>query len=333
MDFQQNNTYTHEHITIESHLPKLGKEQITRSILDGLQDNPKHISSMFFYDARGSLLFEDITLLKEYYPTRTEIELIKQAAQEIAPTLIETNIVELGSGDCSKISLLLEAIPPHLIDSIHYTPVDISLSAIENSTHCLLRRFPGIAIHGIAADFIHQLHLIPKKDRHLYCFFGSTLGNLSRKDARQFFLDLGRSMHQGDTFLLGVDMVKDISTLESAYNDSQKVTAEFNLNILNVVNDLIGTDFDTALFKHLAFYNAVHSRIEMHLVARQDMEISCPHINRAIYIKKGERIHTENSHKFTDEHIKDLAGSAGLKILKTYTDNNNWFSLISMAKT
>jgi L-histidine N-alpha-methyltransferase len=299
-----------------------------REIFSGLASASKHIPSKYFYDARGSVLFEEITRLPEYYLTRTEKSILPSVANEIRGLLEDVDIIELGSGDCSKISILLSAVPARRMPSIRYVPIDVSRSAIEESARTLPSRFYGLSIQGIVADFTTQLALVPRGRRRLFCFFGSTIGNFSRGEAVRFMGDLGGIMRPGDAMLLGVDMVKDKHILESAYNDRRGVTAEFNRNILRAVNDLTGTDFDPDRFEHLAFYDSGHSRIEMHLRAERDMEISSPHLDGGVRICAGETIHTENSRKFTEEAIDDLALASGLRIDNRYTDKNRWFSVV-----
>jgi L-histidine N-alpha-methyltransferase len=246
--------------------------------------------------------------------------------------LKDIDIVELGSGDCSKISILLEAVPSRFLRSVRYIPVDVSQSVVEESAAILVSTFPGMSIHGVVADFMKQLDLIPKGLRRFFCFLGSTVGNLSKEDAIGFFRNLGKAMRTGDMLLLGTDMVKDKEILEKAYNDSAGVTAEFNLNILNVVNNIANTNFHPEAFEHMAFYNEELSRIEMHLKAIEDLEVVSPFIEENIIIRKGETIHTENSHKFTSERIEDFASAACLEIQHIFSDEKKWFSLILLAK-
>jgi L-histidine N-alpha-methyltransferase len=313
-------------------LPKTGDHELEKNIFAGLTSFSKKISSVFFYDAKGSKLFEEITKLSEYYLTRTEVTLLKEAAPQIADKLRNVDIVEFGSGDCTKISILLDTIPGEFIDTVCYVQVDVSIDAVEKSSNILLNKFSGIRIHGIVADFISQLDVISKDTKKVFCFLGSTIGNFSMEEAMQFLVDLSEIMHSGDLLLLGFDMVKSKEVLEEAYNDSRHVTERFNKNILNVVNSHIGTDFDPDAFEHIAFYNERFSRIEMHLKAINDLEVSCPSLPTTISIKKGETIHTENSYKFTDENIKSLASGAGLEIQNIFTDKNKWFSLVQLIK-
>ncbi len=242
------------------------------------------------------------------------------------------DIVELGSGDCSKISILLNSIPKHNLDSINYIPVDVSYSALQGSSEELLVLFPELSINAIIADFVNQLNVIPDNRECMFVFLGSTLGNFTEDIANKFLTELSSKMNQGDMFLLGVDLLKPLHILHNAYNDSQNITSDFNKNILNVINDIIDSDFNINDFEHKAFFNEQKSRIEMHLVAKRDLIIMSPFINSEIHLKKGENIHTENSYKFSHEQIKNFEEISGLKIKETYTDANNWFALVLFEK-
>lgn len=319
-------------LQIDNYLPEGGNKTVVKEILEGLGSARKRISSKYFYDATGSKLFKAITCLPEYYPTRTEKPLIKTAADAVCQMFDHTDIVELGSGDCSKISILLEGVCACTPHPPRYIPVDVSQSAIEESAEILASTFPNLAIHGIVADFTTQLERIPNGNKRLYCFFGSTLGNFSREQTSRFLDLLSTTMHPGDRLVLGVDRIKEKQILENAYNDRQGITAAFNRNILNVVNNLAGTDFNPQDFKHLAFYNDVEHRIEMHLTARTDMIVSTPHLTEPLTIEQGERIHTENSYKFSDASITALGDDHGLDIEAVFTDRKKWFSVVQYVK-
>lgn len=319
-------------VTIDNFLRKNSDKQIEKTILSDLTRSPKKISSMFFYDEKGSKLFEEITKLPEYYLTRTEIPLIKKAAGYLKDTLKNVNIIEFGSGDPTKISLILESIPEKNQEKITYVPLDVSHAAIQESCNFLLQKYPQLTIHGIVADFMTQLEVIPKKSNKVLCFLGSTIGNFTRKQAEDFLKELHHIMHPGDRLLLGFDMVKNKEIIENAYNDDQKVTEQFNKNILTVVNNLVGTDFNPDDFEHVAFYNDAFSRIEMHLKATKQIKISSPLLSTPITIKRGELIHTENSHKFTIDHIYKLAANAHFEIEKIFSDEKQWFSLAVLTK-
>jgi L-histidine Nalpha-methyltransferase len=319
-------------ITLSNCLPPPNSGEAVAEIIQGISSVPPYIPSRFFYDGTGSALFEEITRLPEYYPTRTEKAILKDNADVIAGELENADIVELGSGDCSKISILFDAIPAGIRETIRYIPVDVSPAAIVKSAETLSRKYPEISIHGMLADFLKHLGDIPGENRKLICFFGSTIGNLDPVQTSRLLLNISNEMQEGDQFLLGLDIVKDIRVLEDAYNDSHKVTAAFNKNILNVVNQHAKTNFDPRLFDHLAFYNQSESRIEMHLKAMKEMDITSPYLPDPVHLEKGGTIHTENSRKFTSGDTREISGLTGLKLKQVYSDNRRWFSLVHLVK-
>lgn len=313
-------------------LKEIDTGKVKDEILQGLNSQPKYISPKYFYNAGGSELFESITELKEYYPTRTEKSILSGIGTKLEMDFKNLNIVELGSGDPSKIRLLLHQIPSKELSGLHYYPVDISQSALESSMMQLAEEFPEITITGIVADFMQQFSKLPKIRNRLFCFLGSTIGNLTPDERMNFMQGLGNEMESGDHLLLGLDMVKDSSVLHRAYNDSQEITAAFNKNILNVVNGIIDTSFDSTDFEHLAFYNENEQRIEMHLKATRDRNIRINGNHETLNIKKGETIHTENSYKFSNEDIESIGRQAGLKAVSVFTDEQKWFSLVLYSK-
>ncbi len=333
MDKEIEKRIVSERISIENCLPDISTDNIREEILSGFTANQKYISSKYFYNKEGSLLFEKITELEEYYPTRIEKAIIESNKLEIVKDIAGKAIIELGSGDCSKIGLLLQAVPVKDLDTITYIPVDFSLSAIRDSVKCLKNNFPGLKIEGAAADFLHRLDFIPKQRKKILCFFGSTIGNLSHQEAVNFIKEVSAILIPGDKFILGMDMVKEKEFLEKAYNDSKNITADFNKNIFNTINPIIKTNIDPDNFEHRAFYNEDQNRIEMHLLALENLNFTSPFSDKVIEIRKGESIHTENSHKFTGDDIRKFASSGGLKISNIYTDNpNQWFSLVLFEK-
>ena len=318
--------------TIINCLPEIGHETAVEEIIDGLTSQPKRISSKFFYDKKGSGLFEKITALEEYYPSRTEKAILQSLPLCAITDCSDVDIVELGSGDHSKITLLLEKVPAASLPGVRYFPVDISRPALEASVKELTCMFPGLAVQGIVADYIHQMHLVPGDRKKLYCFLGSTVGNLDREEAMAFVHDISETMNPGDGFLIGFDRIKEVRILETAYNDAQGLTAQFNRNILNVVNGLIESDFNPENFGHRAFYDRECQRIEMHLEAMTDVCVKTPFTQEDILISKGECIHTENSHKFDEEDIRMIAGNAGLVVKNIFSDEREWFSLVQYGK-
>jgi L-histidine N-alpha-methyltransferase len=301
-------------------------------ILTGLMAAKKYLPCKFFYDEAGSKLFEQITRLEEYYPSRTEKSILKRHAEELMQGAEGASLVELGSGDCSKISILLQVLPRAMLKTSTYVPIDVSMSAMKESRSKLRERFGAIEVCGIVADFMQQIHRVSQHENRIFCFFGSTIGNLDRQDAVRFIAKLGKLIKKGERLLLGLDMVKDKAVLERAYNDEKGITARFNKNILNVANKILGTDFEPKYFQHHAFFDDEKQRIEMHLVATEDMIVKSPFFEEDLEIAKGQTIHTENSHKFTSHHIGEFASVSGLSVRAVYTDNNRWFTLTDYIK-
>lgn len=327
MNFFDITTKINPRFQISNFLSVEPKAKIIREIYTGLTAEQKYVSSRFFYDDIGSELFEEITSLPEYYPTRTEKRILKEKVDAILGDFDKLDMVELGSGDCSKISVLLDTIPKHKISNVNYIPVDVSEAAVLKSADILSCKYHGLKIHGVLADFMKHLGSLPGNSPRLICFFGSTLGNLTRKQVNEFFRNLKHLMKPDDKLILGLDMVKDPLILHKAYNDTQGVTAQFNKNSLNVINHIAESNFNTSDFKHLAFYNDKEARIEMHLEAMNNVKISSKHFPESISIAKGETIHTENSHKFLPEQISKFEIISGLKLKKSFTDVHQYFSL------
>jgi len=315
-------------IPVTNLLAAENREDEIAQIFEELKREKKSIPSRFFYNEAGSLLFEKITALPEYYPTRTELSIVKTQAASILGDFDTLDIIDLGSGNELKASVLLSALPENRMQDVRYIPVDVSESALTSSAVRLKDQYPSLHIHPLLADFMKEFTHIPRNGRKLFCFFGSTIGNLDTADAHEFLRRMKNRMEPGDMFLLGLDMVKDRQTLHDAYNDSLGVTAEFNLNILNAVNAFAGTNFDTGDFEHLAVYNEACRRMEMYLEAKRDIEIRSQHFPDKISLSKGERIHTENSHKYTRADIEGYASASGLTLGNIYTDSRGWFSLL-----
>ena len=332
MNYVNEDIVVRNRISITNQLQEIGIEEVRKEIIEGLLAEQKSISSKYFYNQAGSLLFEKITRLEEYYPTRTEKTILKA----IAPGLMEQygtyDIVELGPGDHSKISILLRAAESLGMNSMHYLPMDISQPALHSSAEMLVDLFPRLQVEAYALDFITQFDVVQRKRPALICFFGSTIGNFEWEDSLNLLQNISSSMKKDDVLLLGMDLVKPEEVLHAAYNDAEGVTEAFNLNILNNVNDLIHSDFDPKDFEHLAFYNKEHSRIEMHLVARKELSIRSPFSPQEILIGKGEHIHTENSHKYDRVHIRKIVEATGLRLVHTHTDERNWFALTEFVK-
>ena len=308
------------------------KNDIGKEIREGLAASQKYIPCKYFYDTRGSKLFKEICQLPEYYPTRTEISILRDIAPELMETFADKDIVELGSGANLKIGIMLDSVDKSTRATLRYIPVDISQSVVIEASQDLLERYPELQVLGIIADFTSQLDVIPTERPLMFCFLGSTIGNMGEDETISFLQSISENMKPDDRLLVGFDMVKTRETVEVAYNDSMGVTAEFNKNILNVVNNGLNANFDPSHFDHLAFFNEDHDRIEMHLRANRDISVKFESIDLEIKFKKGETIHTENSRKFTKKSIGDLASRAALSIQNWYSDPAGWFSLVVMMR-
>ena len=334
MNFTETGIFQKQKISVISLLPEIGIEQVRQEIITGLTSAEPFISSKFFYNETGSKLFKEITQLKEYYPTRTEKEILAKIAPDLVNRDSSYEIIVLGSGDCSKITILLNAVKQQNLQNLKYIPVDFSQSAIEDSAKELSERFSELEISGYVADFIHQVHLIPHtKTPRMICFLGSTIGNFPKKEAKEIVLSLSNELLDGDSLLIGFDLVKPEQSLHAAYNDSLDVTKKFNKNILNFVNEIIKTDFDLNNFDHLSYFNQDRSRIEMHLVANKNCTVNSQYLNKPLQFKTGDSIHTENSHKYTMETIEELIDGSGLVILNSYFDSRKWFTLVEFERS
>ena len=290
----------------------------------GLAREPKEIPPKYFYDARGSELFDRITTLPEYYPTRCERAILNRHAPSIVAGLEE--LVELGSGTASKTRALLYAMAAEgRLD--RYVPFDVDESVVDRCAAKLVEVYPGLRVHGVVGDFNTHLERIPVGDRRLFAFLGGTIGNLHPADRRSFLMRLHDAMEPGDRLAVGFGLIVDEDRLEAAYNDSQGVTADFNRNALRVLNAGLGGDFDPEAFEHVAFYERAHSRIEMWLRASGEQRISLPGAGLDVRLAAGEAIRTEISTKFTPRTIAQELCSAGLRLRRVLTDADGLFGL------
>jgi dimethylhistidine N-methyltransferase len=297
-------------------------------VLAGLQTKPKRLSPKYFYDAAGSQLFERITELPEYYPTRCELSILRDHAQAIAALLPAGGcLLEFGSGSSKKIRALLGAAPAVAA----YVPVDISAEMLQQEAATLRRDMPRLTVLPVTADFTQPFALpeeIASLPRAGY-FSGSTIGNFEPHEAAAFLRHAGRMLGPDAALLIGVDLVKAPEILHAAYNDAAGVTAQFNLNVLARLNRELGADFDLATFEHHAFYNRERHRIEMHLASlkRQTVRLC----GQAIGFRAGETIHTESSYKYTPDSFGALARGAGWTPLTAWTDGDGYFSVQALA--
>jgi len=293
-------------------------------VVAGLSDTPKWLSAKYFYDAAGSALFEEITRLPEYYPTRTELSILTRCAGEMSGYIpLSAALVEFGTGSTKKARILIDAAP----QLAAYVPVDISPEFLAQEAAAVRRDVPWLPVLPVAADFTRDFELPAQiRSRPRVGFFpGSTIGNFEPGDATEFLRQAARVLGQGATMIVGVDLTKDEAVLNAAYNDAAGVTAEFNLNILARMNRELDGNFDVASFRHRAFYNTEHHRIEMHLESLRAQTVTVA--GRAVSFEKGETIHTENSYKYTVDSFRALARDAGWRWAATWTDEKNYFSL------
>jgi len=293
-------------------------------VINGLGDDPKWLSAKYFYDATGSDLFEQITQLPEYYPTRTELAILGENARAIAASIpLGAALVEFGAGSSRKARIMLAAAP----QIAAYVPVDISPELLAQEAVRVRHDMPHVAVFPVAADFTRDFDLPPQiRNRpHVGFFPGSTIGNFEPEDATEFLRQAARVLGSGATMIVGVDRIKDEPVLNAAYDDAAGVTAKFNLNILRRMNRELGGDFDLAAFRHRAFYNAADHRIEMHL---ESLRAQTVHVaGRNFTFARGETIHTENSYKYTIESFRALAEAAGWRPVATWTDPHDYFAV------
>lgn len=300
--------------------------ELYEAAIEALSANPKKISPKWFYDEAGSALFEEITKLPEYYPTRVETSILRDRASELA-TLLKPNsvLVELGSGASVKTRILLDAMPG--LET--YAPLDISAHFLAQTAHDLAKDYPRLNVRPITADFMMQINLPASiADAPKVLFFpGSTIGNLDHAQARQLLSQL-RAWHNVDAFVLGVDLVKNTQILIDAYDDSAGVTAAFNKNLLTRLNREALADFDLDAFEHQSRWNADLNRIEMHLVSTIDQDVLIG--SKSFYFAQGESLHTESSHKFTQDTLRQLASDSGWALDDLWTDPGQRFALATL---
>ncbi|MGC1510343.1 L-histidine N(alpha)-methyltransferase [Ketobacter sp. MCCC 1A13808] len=296
-------------------------DQFTNDVLTGLSQQQKTLPSKYFYNSRGSRLFDRICDLEEYYPYRTELSLLPRIAQEVSALLQQPyDIVEFGAGSLVKIRLLLQ----HLEHIRNFVPLDIAGEHLNKASALLKSEFPALSVMPIVCDFTRKVSLPTELTLPRLGFFpGSTIGNFTPQAAQTFLSNARKTLGPNAMLLIGVDSKKDPHILHRAYNDSLGVTAEFNVNLLQRINEEICGDFDVQAFQHYAFYNTRQGRIEMHLVSQKRQEVTIGHTRFSF--AEGESIHTENSHKYTTQEFRDLAQKAGWQIRSTWADEQQLF--------
>ncbi|HLG73919.1 MAG TPA: L-histidine N(alpha)-methyltransferase [Chloroflexota bacterium] len=319
-------------LTVEFHHLGLDKRQaLIDDVRAGLTRNPKELPPRWFYDDHGSELFEQITELPEYYQTRTEAAILRANAQDVIERARPASIVELGAGASTKTRLLIaEGRREDVLD--WFVPFDVSDGIVQRAARELLHEYPGLRIHAVIGDFTDHLDRIPRFGRQLVIFLGGTMGNFLPPQRQAFLDSVSRMLDPGDTFLLGVDLVKDRTELVAAYDDAQGVTAAFNLNVLNVINRELDANFDLSAFAHLARYDEEKDWIEMHLRSLRNQRVSIPGAELTVDFREGELMRTEISAKFTRPRVEEFLAGSGLRLQAWYTDDRHRFALALAAK-
>ena len=315
-------------LTVDRHLPPdFAEESLRADVRAGLTGAPKTLPPKWFYDKAGSDLFEEITRLPEYYPTRAEREILDTRAAEIAAATRASTVVELGSGSSEKTRLLLDAL--RAAGSLRrYVPVDVSESALAAAADALLADYPRLLVHAVVADFEAHLQLIPDHgDRRLLVFLGGTIGNFEPVARARFLAGVRAVMRPGDALLLGTDLVKSPDILVPAYDDAAGVTAAFNKNVLHVLNRELGADFDPARFDHVAVWNDRESWIEMRLRSRGAQRVRISALDLEVPFAAGEDVRTEISAKFRAAGVVAELAAAGLSVRSWWTDAQARFGL------
>lgn len=314
-------------VTIANHLAAdAARSALRDDVRHGLGQQPKSLPPKWFYDDVGSDLFDRITRLPEYYPTRAEAEILRAHSAEVAQLSGADTLVELGSGTSEKTRMLLDALQE--VGALRrFIPFDVDAGVLETAGEAIARAYPGVRVDGVCGDFEHHLAQIPDGGRRLFVFLGSTIGNLTPGPRAEFLAGLAAVMHDGDGLLLGTDLVKDTGRLVRAYDDAAGVTAVFNRNVLAVVNRELDADFDLDEFAHVARWNSAEQRIEMWLRAGRAQHVVVGELDLAVDFAAGEEMLTEVSCKFRREQVADELAAAGLRLRRWWTDAAGDFGL------
>jgi L-histidine N-alpha-methyltransferase len=323
---------TAQPIEIEVDLPAGGTlAGLAEDVREGLSCPFKELPPKYFYDARGSKLFEQITELPEYYPTRAERSILESGAADIVAAAGPTTLIELGSGAAAKTRYLLDAMRD--ADSLEtYVPVDISEEITRRVAEELVSEYDGLRVHGVVCDYETHLERVPREEGGLIAFLGGTVGNFRPGPRRSFLARIATLMYPGDRFLLGTDLVKDPGVLEAAYNDSQGITAEFNKNVLLVLNRELNAGFEPEAFEHVAFWDADNEWIDIRLRSLVEQFIDIRDLDMQVHFARNEEMRTEISTKFTRERLEASYADAGLELVEWWTDPDGLFAL-SLART
>jgi L-histidine Nalpha-methyltransferase len=316
-----------ETIQIDSHLDGSQERSLAEDVLDGLTRPFKELPPKHFYDARGAELFDRICDLPEYYPTRAERAILERDATELASLTGAVELVELGSGTAAKTRVLLDALQSAGTLK-RYVPVDVTESMVRDCAETLTEEYPGLRVHGVIGDFERHLDGVPAAiGPRIVAFLGGTVGNFQPGSRRRFLRSIGRLLGPDDHLLMGTDLVKDPGVLEAAYDDEQGVTAEFNLNVLRVLNRELDADFDPDDFDHIALFDTQHEWIEMRLRSRREHTTLVRALDLSVHFDAGEEVRTEISAKFTPERLQGDLAAAGLELVRWFTDPDELFAL------
>ena len=320
-------TATRDQITIDVHIPDSGPlAGMADDVLEGLSCPFKELPPKYFYDERGSELFERIMELPEYYPTRAERAILDARASEIADTTAARTLIELGSGSAAKTRCLLDAMRD--ADALEaYVPVDISEEITRRTAESLVEEYPGLRVHGVVCDYETHLERVPREEGAIIAFLGGTIGNFRPAPRRSFLARIATLMYPGDRFLLGTDLVKDHARLEAAYDDSQGVTAEFNKNVLHVLNREFDGNFDPGSFEHVAFFDPDNSWIDIRLRSLCEQFVDLRTLDKRVHFARNEEMRTEISTKFTPERLEEIYADAGLEMTDLWTDPEGLYAL------
>jgi L-histidine Nalpha-methyltransferase len=316
-------------LRIDVHVGSAGPRALPDDVLDGLTKPFKELPPKHLYDARGAELFDRICELPEYYPTRTERAILDEYADAIVCRTAMAELIELGSGTAAKTRVLLDAME-RAGTLWRYVPFDVAEQTVRECTLALADEYGGLAIHGIVGDFERHLDQIPPPVRgrpRVVAFLGGTIGNFSPGARRRFLRAMAGLLSPSDYLLLGTDLVKDVDTLEAAYDDEAGVTAEFNRNLLHVLNRELDADFPTELFEHVAFFDPQHEWIEMRLRARRACHVTIGALDLEVEFARGEELRTEISAKFTRERVEADYAASGLELAEWFTDEEGLFAL------
>ena len=316
-------------VKVEVHVrPGDAQRALRAEVLAGLcvDGRPKELSPKWLYDERGSQLFDEITRLSEYYPTRREREILEAHAQDIARASGADTLLELGSGSSEKTRLLLDAMRS-TGRLRRFVPFDVSEAFLRQAAEAVAREYPGLLVHAVVGDFERHLGLLPRGGRRLVAFLGGTIGNLKPAERARFFAELSAGLCQGDGLLLGTDLLKCRQRLFAAYNDGAGVTAEFNRNVLEVLNRELGADFEPEAFEHLAPFDEENGWVEMRLISTRPQAVRLPALERHVNFAEGEVLRTEVSCKFRPEQVEAELAEAGLHLTERWTDAAGDFAL------